>query len=559
MSLELEALILSDPLRFIPPKGPDAEWPPVEEWIGAEWAHWLREHNRYKYLTPWTDEAIHQYITVDRYKYGLGFGRQQGKVDQWFYNPAPVAVRFHQSKTRNILFGGAAGGTKSYSALFDALRHAFAIPGFRAIIMRRTLEELRRNHLDVVETVSAQINTYFEKEVCEYYKDKEVRVVSHPNGEYSRVVFGHCQRKGDEKIYLGDAYDAYYPDEMATFHQDQIIGVQGRLRTKKRGLIPRMAGTSNPGGSHTLWLRDFFITKNEAVIRQKYPKYRADRHEFIPAMLYDNPYYMDPDGTYDTYEERLFAHDPIRRWQLLLGDWSALSGQFFPEFSEATHVADISIPSGCKIERWVDWGYDPHYGIVQWVALLPNGRIYVFAEWRFNGEHAKERLVASEVAKRTRDLTHSEMLPLAKSNRVSRSIADPSMWGKDGHSGEDYAETFRKNGVVLQRADNDRILGWGRLRHWFRKAPDELPWMMFHPRCVTTIRSIPTLVRDENDPADVNTEGEDHPADALRYGVMGRPSPSRFKEESIVLSSEAIGNLISSLQDRSPRLYGMVG
>src|SRR3954465_1756742 len=106
------------PLQFTPPRDL-AEWPVVQDWTNEDWAHWLRQHNRYNYVRQWTDEAIVQYLTIDRFKYGLGF-RPPGSTDAtpmtWFYNPTPIAVPFHSSKTPNILFGGAAGGSKSHSA-----------------------------------------------------------------------------------------------------------------------------------------------------------------------------------------------------------------------------------------------------------------------------------------------------------------------------------------------------------------------------------------------------------------------------------------------------------
>lgn len=550
--------LLKDPVRFIPPGGPDAEWRQTEEWTPAEWSHWLREHNKYSFLKQWTEEEIHQYVHVDRYRYGLGFGRKKGQIDHWVYNPTPVAVPFHSSKTPNILFGGAVGGTKSYSARYDAYRHAFAIPEFSAIIMRRTLEELERDHIDKARRECAQINELLGKPVMNLIEKRHlVEVNVHGTGKQSTILFGHCQHDGDENKYLGPHYDAFYPDEMATFIKKQITGIAGRLRTKKRGLVPRMAGTSNPGGGHTLWLKDYFIDKDEAKIWAENPRYRASRYQFLPAMLYDNPYYMDPDGTYTNYEDRLFAYDPERRAQLLLGDWDALTGQFFPEFSKDRHVAVLNVPPGCKVERWVDWGYDPHYGMVLFVAVLPNGRLYVFAEWKFNGATAKEKLVAGKAAERLKQLTPDFLLQV-RSNRVNRSIADPTMWSHgSGATGEDYAETWARNGVPLIPADNDRVMGWGRLRHWFMLAPDGLPWMMIHPSCTTTIRTIPTLVRDKNDPDDIDTTGEDHPADCLRYGVMGRPSPV-VRTQPLVIPSDSAKGLWNSLKTSNIRLPGMV-
>lgn len=566
-------LLFDEQIRFVPPGGPDAEWPPVADWTDAEWAHWMRAHNRYDILNQYSDAQIQQYLTIDRYKYGIGFsapglGGVKGmppwaQPDKfvWFYLPTPVAVPFHASKVPNLLFGGAAGGTKSHSARHDALRHCFAIPEFRAILMRRTFEELKRNHLDRIRSEAARMNAFFGKEIVQVVLgDHEVRVDVHGKGRESKIIFGHCQNLGDEEKYLGDAYDGFYPDEMATFEQKQIIGVAGRLRSDKPNIVARMGGTSNPGGAYTLWLKDWFIDKATAKIWAENPRYKPEKYLFIRAMLYDNPYYMDPDGTYTNYEDRLFAYDAERRRQLLLGDWDALTGQFFPEFSRARHVKTLAVPPGCKLERWIDWGYSPHYGICLWVAMLPSGRAYVVYEWKFNGENARQLLVAAQVAQKIKQITIDEVFPLLQVKRITRSLADPSMWAGDGHTGEDYAETFARHGVPLQQADNDRVLGWGRLRHWLREAPDGLPWLIYHPRCETSIRTIPALTRDKSDPDDINTDGEDHPADAARYGVMGRPTPTQLRESAIFVPADSPKGLYRSLtlNTDSARPSGMV-
>jgi hypothetical protein len=555
-----EDILLDDPIWFIPPGGPESEWDPVDQWTPEVWGHWLKEHNKYPFLHHWTDTDIHQYLHVDRYRYGLGFQRHGDKDKHWFYLPNPVAVPFHASKTPNILFGGAAGGSKSHSARWDAYRHCFVIPSFRCIIMRRTFAELKDNHLDWANVEAQRINEFLGQEIVQLYtgEKKEVVIDCHGAGNYSKIIFGHCQNVGDEEKYLGNAYDAFYPDEMATFEQKQIIGVAGRLRSEKRHVVASLRGTSNPGGAHTLWLKDYYIDKVESQIRLHNPKYRASRHQFLGAMLWDNPYYMDPDGTYTNYEERLFAYDPERRRQLLMGDWTALAGQFFPEFSPITHVQTLDIPPGCKIERWIDWGYDPHYGICLWVACLPNGRLYVFMEWKFNGATARHKLVASEVAEKIRKLTTDEAFPLAKARRITKSLADPAMWGASGHTGETYAETFARNGVSLVQADNDRTMGWGRLRHWLRNAPDGHPWLLFHPRCEVCIRTLPGLIRDKGDPDDVDTTGEDHPGDACRYGVMGRPTPTALKESAISVLPYSPAQVIREMEQPKERMPGMV-
>src|ERR1700681_3410644 len=125
-----DQFLLDNPVRFIPPHGSDAEWPDVVDLTDADWECWLLGHNAYPFLRQWTSEQVAQYLLIDRFKYGLGFRQKITAPYTWFYNPAPIAVPFHSSKIANILFGGAAGGSKSYSLRFDAYRHCFSIPEF---------------------------------------------------------------------------------------------------------------------------------------------------------------------------------------------------------------------------------------------------------------------------------------------------------------------------------------------------------------------------------------------------------------------------------------------
>jgi hypothetical protein len=69
----------------------------------------------------------------------------------------------------------------------------------------------------------------------------------------------------------------------------------------------------------------------------------------------------------------------------------------------------------------------------------------------------------------------------------------------------------------------DRPLGWQRFRHWLKDSPDGVPWLTVSPECPYTARTIPALVSDSHKPEDVDSDGEDHAADALRYFVMSRP------------------------------------
>lgn len=535
-------------IRFLPLPG-RTEWPPVDQWTDREWRHWLGQHE------GWTPPRITQYLDHDRITYGVGFQRHKSEPFTFFYQPVPAAVPLHSSKAPNVLYGGAAGGTKSHSTRWDAYRHLLSIPNYSSLLMRRTHGELQRNHTNKAIQECARINNYWQRTVFDLTPSQHMMRVPDTSG---LLTFGHCQNAGDEETYLGDEYDEFRPDELATFLEQQIVGVSGRLRSVKHGdygkIRARLIGTTNPGGANTRWIKDWWIDKN--ITPEKNPRYRPDEYHFIGARLYDNPFLMDLDGTYSQYEDRLFAHSKVRRRQLLNGDWTAITGQFFDEWDDNRMVGVLAIPEGCKIEIWIDWGYSPNPGVAHWVACFPNGRLYVFAEWVFNGE-GKQLMVVGKVAKRIAEMTREEILPYVH-GRWNKTVGDPSMWAKEGTTGESMEETFRRNGVPMLKSNNDRAQGWARFRHWLLPHPEGGAWLMYHPDCVYAIRTIPSLVHDLNDPDDLDTAGDDHAADADRYGLMARPTPSNYRFRPLPSIPDSIQTLIRADQVRFVRSSGKV-
>jgi hypothetical protein len=90
----------------------------------------------------------------------------------------------------------------------------------------------------------------------------------------------------------------------------------------------------------------------------------------------------------------------------------------------------------------------------------------------------------------------------------------------------------------LKIVDDDRVQGWHRKREWLKPylGPDGQSQtallQIMEGRCPNLVRTLPGLVHDEGKPEDVNTDGEDHAPDALRYGLMSRPRPAQPKPVS---------------------------
>jgi hypothetical protein len=61
-------------------------------------------------------------------------------------------------------------------------------------------------------------------------------------------------------------------------------------------------------------------------------------------------------------------------------------------------------------------------------------------------------------------------------------------------------------------------------------APDGTPWLTVadDPHCRYLRRSLPAQMSDKHDADDINTNGDDHAVDALRYGAMSRPAPTVY-------------------------------
>ncbi len=333
-------------VQFTPPLG-FTRWPPVNEWTEALWAAWLLQHE-------WTPEQIAQYLDHDRFAYGVGFtptGEQAFPHNayeagvKWLYKPTPKGVTLHATRdsaaVTNILWGGSAGGTKSFSGRWEVIAGCLFTQreDYRAIITRRELEELRRTHLDDIGPEA--------RKICEALGDKNaVKVTMQPpvasfERTGAKIIFGHCQNPDDHEKYLSDDYDIYHGDEATQMLWKQIVGIQGRVRNDtKVNRIGRMILTTNPGGPSNDELTRYFILKD--ITRAENKKYKPEQYQFIQAALYDNPFYMDADGSFETYETRLWMYGEARRKQLLDGDWSAVVGQFFTNFAEVSHVRAMS-------------------------------------------------------------------------------------------------------------------------------------------------------------------------------------------------------------------------
>jgi hypothetical protein len=108
------------------------------------------------------------------------------------------------------------------------------------------------------------------------------------------------------------------------------------------------------------------------------------------------------------------------------------------------------------------------------------------------------------------------------------------MWSKKTMANEvsSTADEFRKEGVQLIHADNQRLSGKRKFDRLLQNLSDGFPGMLIFPQCTNLIRTLPSLAFDVINVEDVDTRQEDHAYDALRYGLT--------KQERHVISQKMI-------------------
>lgn len=173
----------------------------------------------------------------------------------------------------------------------------------------------------------------------------------------------------------------------------------------------------------------------------------------------------------------------------------------------------------------MDWGrLKP--GCIGWWMVLPaepDTRYHVAAEWKFQG------LDDEDIA----DGYHEQCKFLKLTPKYV--AGDPSMWIADGRNrarGQSRGETFTRAKMPMRKALNDRVAGWSRLARMLRVPCDstgaptgEPPILTIDETCAYLVRSIPQLRSDKTNAEDVDTNGDDHGGDMLRYGAASRPMP----------------------------------
>lgn len=438
--------------------------------------------------------------------------------------PTPLQAAFINSPARFTLFGGSRGGGKTFSIILDWLTHSNEYGNkARGIVFRRELTELE----DFIEEAKAILEP-----AGHTWKEAKKSFVS-PDGAVLRCRY--LDNDNDAGKYQGHQYTRVYVEEIGGFPNFAPIKKLYATLRSKWGVPCKFKATANPGGAGHSWVKMEFIDPappNTPFSKDKGKTY----YVYIPARLTDNPHLMENDPDYIEMIKAAGDEELVRAW--LDGDWDVVVGQYFKEFNRNKHVIPtVPLPDSWTVRyRAMDWGSSRPFAVV-WCAMadgqqlpgittyIPRGSLVFYRElYGWNGTPNQGcRKVASEVA---HDIRAVETDHLIVAENPSLNKIDPSTFATNG--GPSIAEEMARAGVWFTRADNRRVVGQGAIGGWDQlrkrlRGEDDVPRIFFMDCMIHTIRTLPTLPRDSVVLDDIDTNAEDHAADAIRYACMARP------------------------------------
>mgnify|MGYP003145145739 FL=1 len=404
-------------------------------------------------------------------------------------------TEFLAADEKDVLYGGAAGGGKSYAMLVDPLRYAHR-KAHRALILRRSMPELR-------ELIDKSRELY--PQAFPGCKFREVeKVWNFPSG--AKIEFGFLERDADVYRYQGQAYSWIGFDEIT--HLPTEFGwnyLASRLRTTDSEIKTYLRCTANPGGIGAQWVKKRYVDAND--YNESFVGTDGLTRKFIPARLSDNPYLAE-DGV---YEQMLNSLPPVQRRQLLEGNWDINEGAAFVEFETDAHViAPFLIPLHWERLKSIDYGYASE-SCCLWGAIdMEDNTLIIYRELY------KKGLTGEELGSIITEMEVEDPFSV-------NGVLDTAAWARTGTTGPTVGEALVRAGHKLRRADKNRIQGKIQIHEYLKVRDNGRPRIQIFNTCPNLIRELQSIPLSKKNPEDVDTHASDHAYDALRYMIMSRP------------------------------------
>ena len=430
------------------------------------------------------------------------------------FTPNPRQWKAMCAKQKYICYGGARGGGKSYYIREKAVTMALKYPGIRICIVRRTHGEVEKNHVVPLRQI-----------LCPWYAKYNAGKYQFNFYNGSLIQCDYFNQDRDADHFQGIEYDIIFIDEATNLKEEWLKIYFDPCLRGVNDFPKHIIYTCNPGGPAHQYIKRLFVD------RRFLPDENPDDYVFIPAKATDNIALMraQPD-----YIKQLDKLPPKKRAAWRDGDFNVFEGQFFEDFvndpahykdRRLTHVIDpFPVSKDWPVYHSFDWGYKKPFSM-GWYTIDYDGRMYRILEF-YGCEKQNSMSVPDTGLKWFKEKVFrklhemEEHHPLLRGRRII-GPADSSIWKEDG--GPSIAEAAENAGVYFDLSDKERLPGWQQCHARLAFDDDGYPGFQEFKTCEDFIRTIPLLQYDEHDDEDLDSLGEDHPADEWRYMCQYRP------------------------------------
>ena len=366
------------------------------------------------------------------------------------HSPHPKQAEFLSLDCREALYGGAAGGGKSDALLMAALQYV-DVPGYAAILFRRTFADL-----GLPDAVMARSHEWLAGSAAHW--DGEKHQWRFPGG--ASLTFGYLDTEAHKYRYQSAAFQFVGFDELTQFARSWYLYLFSRLRRLKGSEVPiRMRGATNPGGIGHKWVKERFIDKETA------------RAPFVEAKLEDNPSLDAAE-----YEQSLAELDPITRQQLRHGVWVQDSGGLvYSSFNRGLIVPKPVVDPSRPWRHILSWDF----GFTDECA------------WGVHGWEKHSKVVYKLMSEKRAGIIPSESAEITQA--LDAVYHFDRIVGDVGGLGKGYAEEMRRRfSIPIEPAEKQNKLGYIKLfngamerreflvvegtNECFVDEAEELPW-----------------------------------------------------------------------------------
>lgn len=444
------------------------------------------------------------------------------------------------SSGTEILYGGAAGGGKSFFLRVVSIMAALEVPGVQVYLFRKNYPDLRDNHLTGPTSYHALLHSYVQHGHVKF--NQLENQFNFKNG--SAIKLRHLNTSKDLQNYQGSEFHLLLVDECTHFLEHEYRFLRSRVRmagievkSKYFKNLPKIILSANPGGVGHQWVKQSFIDPAPFMQIWKTPPDEGGfMRQYIPARLEDNPSLTESDPNYRDRLAGLGNPNLVRA--MMDGDWDVVAGAAFERLNRDDHcLRPFNPPSHWTRFVAMDWGTAKPFAVL-WFCVaeghtvlaakgdwpeqeIPDGAVILYREfygWNGNADQGC-RMESTEVADRILEIEDEAGEP-----KIDYRVADSAMWSKtDGPSPIERMFKQSEGRLNFRPAEKDRAMNYQEVRA--RIAGDDgVPMFYATENCTHFWRTVPTLQLDEVNPdKGPDSRMEDHIYDALAYGLRSRP------------------------------------